>query len=540
MASLTPGLLEKLLENAGNKNVKVTGDHRSALLQVLEILPSLAGADDDDPWKSRGFFLKVSDSRHCAFVSVQDEDMDMIYSDKVQLGQFVYISGLDSGSPVPVVRGLKPVPKRRPCVGNPKDLVSGDVLGMKGNVGFGRVKDSNGLKKNGVHGLELRRLSLDSARRIWDQNPTPKCSSTGFTSGLKTSKHVNSQKKAATKNDLPLKSPIASSSPLKSKNGVPSSPRHIAKPQKKDLRSTACNNLPNCLVKVPISTKTWSDEKISWNTLNPAIHNLGKDIMHHRNVASLAAARAIEEASAAETVILCLKEFGDLCGSSQNISSGPLVEQYLDLHQNMQKAASVINSLLAALPGVSKSSVYSKNAAFWVHAAIETNLSKFILFKKPGKSDGNTDNTCHCVVLGSIKQELNSENQSPPKKQSPQNLSNSIPKVTHSLKHNSAAKTNSPKNNMYPKEAGLRETASLAEKLLLHSRQWFLKYIDNSLSNGFHFCIGEASEIACLLRQLKRVNQWLDDPNCGDKGKVEDLRKKIYRFLLAHADSAGK
>ncbi|XP_065872980.1 uncharacterized protein [Euphorbia lathyris] len=537
MASLTPGLLEKLLVNAGNKDVKVTGEHRSALLQVLEILPSLAGAGADDPWQSRGFFLKVSDSLHSAYVSVQDEDMDLIYSDKIQLGQFVYISGLDSGSPVPFVRGLKPVPKRRPCVGNPKDLVSSELLNPKGNT---RCKN-NDLKKNALEGLELRRLSLDSARRIWDQTPTPKSSSTSFNSNLRTSNNVNSRKKAASKNDPPLKPPILSISPLKSKTGV-SSPKHIAKPQKKDFRSPACTNIPSCLVKVPISTKACSEEKISWNTLPPAIHNLGKDIMHHRNVASLAAARALEEASAAESVILCLQAFGDLCGSSQNISSGPLVEQYLDLHQNMQRAATVVKSLLIALPGGPKSSFYNKNAAYWVHAAIETNLSKFILFKKPEKGEENTD-TCHCVVLGSIKEELNSENQSPPKKQSPQNhrnMSDSIPKVTSLLKNSSAAKAIHPKKDIYPKEAGLRETASLAEKLLLHSRQWFLKYMENSLSNGFQFCIGEASEISCLLRQLNRVNQWLDGLTGGDNGKVQDLRKKIYRFLLAHADSAGK
>ncbi|KAK7853954.1 hypothetical protein CFP56_034179 [Quercus suber] len=79
MASLTPGVLAKLLQHAGNKDVKVTGEHRSALLQVIEIVPSLPNDHDNDPWKSKGFFLKVSDSLHSAYVSILDNDVDLIY-----------------------------------------------------------------------------------------------------------------------------------------------------------------------------------------------------------------------------------------------------------------------------------------------------------------------------------------------------------------------------------------------------------------------------------------------------------------------------
>nr|DAD30201.1 TPA_asm: hypothetical protein HUJ06_031670 [Nelumbo nucifera] len=99
MASLTPSVLLKLLQHANNKEVKV----------VIEIVPSLVGGDD--MWQSRGFFLKVLDSLHSAYVSILDEDVDLIFSDKIQLGQFVHIVRLDSGSPIPVLRGVKPVPK---------------------------------------------------------------------------------------------------------------------------------------------------------------------------------------------------------------------------------------------------------------------------------------------------------------------------------------------------------------------------------------------------------------------------------------------
>lgn len=133
--------------------------------------------------------MRVSDSVHSAYVSVSDEDMDLISSDKVQLGQFIHVTWLDSGSPVPVLRGIKPVPNRRPCVGDPKDLISSDFLNAK-KVEI-RVKSNGKVKKfvkneqshlrrlsfgNGksVGGTESRRLSLDSARRGWDSSPQSK------------------------------------------------------------------------------------------------------------------------------------------------------------------------------------------------------------------------------------------------------------------------------------------------------------------------------------------------------------------------------
>jgi hypothetical protein len=214
MASLTPGVLSKLLEHAGNKDVKVTGEHRSALLQVIEIVPSLA----DDQWKSRGFFLKVSDSLHSAFVSVSDEnDVELIHSGKVQLGQFVYVTRLDSGSSVPVLRGLRPVPKRRPgpCVGNPTELVPCDLLPIRPTFGFSssgnvnvnakvntkakkaNAKANDTAKMLEVKGLELRRLSLDdSARKVWDQSST-RSNATAHTTSSSKSKQISTSSYSA-------------------------------------------------------------------------------------------------------------------------------------------------------------------------------------------------------------------------------------------------------------------------------------------------------------------------------------------------------
>lgn len=120
MASLTPGVLVKLLRNMGSGE-KITGEHRSTLLQVISIVPAMTGSE---LWPDGGFFLKVSDSAHSTYVSLPQEDEDLVLSDKLRLGQFIYVDRVLAGSPVPVLVGVRPVPGRSSCVvGTPKDLM---------------------------------------------------------------------------------------------------------------------------------------------------------------------------------------------------------------------------------------------------------------------------------------------------------------------------------------------------------------------------------------------------------------------------------
>ena len=129
MANLVPGVLLKLLQHM-NTDVKVAGEHRSSLLQVVSIVPALAGGE---LFPDQGFYLKVSDSSHATYVSLPDEHDDLILSDKIQLGQFIHVDRLESASPVPILRGVRPVPGRHPCVGSPEDIVATHSLGFLNN-----------------------------------------------------------------------------------------------------------------------------------------------------------------------------------------------------------------------------------------------------------------------------------------------------------------------------------------------------------------------------------------------------------------------
>ncbi|KAF2292739.1 hypothetical protein GH714_027766 [Hevea brasiliensis] len=111
MAALAPGILLKLL-NGMSTGTKPTSEHRSSLLQVTDIVP--ADLDEKNLWPKHGFYIKVSDSSHSIYVSLPSEQDDFVLSNKMQLGQFIYVDKLEPGSPVPVVKGAKPLPGRHP------------------------------------------------------------------------------------------------------------------------------------------------------------------------------------------------------------------------------------------------------------------------------------------------------------------------------------------------------------------------------------------------------------------------------------------
>ena len=129
MAALAPGILLKLL-NGMNTGTKPTSEHRSSLLQVTDIVP--ADLDEKNLWPKHGFFIKVSDSSHSIYVSLPSEQDDFVLSNKMQLGQFIYVDRLEPGSPVPVVKGAKPLPGRHPLVGTPEPLMGLREKGERG------------------------------------------------------------------------------------------------------------------------------------------------------------------------------------------------------------------------------------------------------------------------------------------------------------------------------------------------------------------------------------------------------------------------
>lgn len=124
MATLGSGVLLKLVEEMGSSG-KAWNDKKPVLLQIRSIIPLLA---EDDLWPNQGFYLNVSDSSHAMFVSLLQEQDDMVLCNQLQLGQLIFVEKLEAAHPVPVLKGIRPLPGRFPCVGNPADLFAIDKL----------------------------------------------------------------------------------------------------------------------------------------------------------------------------------------------------------------------------------------------------------------------------------------------------------------------------------------------------------------------------------------------------------------------------
>jgi hypothetical protein len=115
MTTLSSGVLLKLLDGMKSGAAKPVGEHRTAVLQVTDIVP--AELDEKELFPKHGkFYVKVSDASHSIYATLPLAQADLVLSNKLHLGQFVHVDRLDPASPVPVIVGARPLPGRHPLV----------------------------------------------------------------------------------------------------------------------------------------------------------------------------------------------------------------------------------------------------------------------------------------------------------------------------------------------------------------------------------------------------------------------------------------
>ncbi|KAF7805335.1 uncharacterized protein G2W53_037496 [Senna tora] len=717
MANLVPGVLLKLLQHM-NTDVKVAGEHRSSLLQVVSIVPALAGGD---LFPNQGFYLKVSDSSHATYVSLPDEHDDLILSDKIQLGQFVFVDRLEAASPVPILRGVRPVPGRHPCVGSPEDIVATHSLGflnnndnisserskspkrMLGNHAAGerdkvrsnfsakedqsekktapsvircksqptkaalkvdvkketltRLKSlnsrsipssptscyslpssfekfANGVKHQakikGVEKLTAKVGVVETGKAIRAATPTPSLKKLaagnpirslvqGMELGAKALrkswegnmevKNRDNSKLRATKCDP--KHEVRSSTPRKSTSSerLPSKEdskvQAITKPSKEEHKAqtstkkaiangtmegqektskqrtslgkkssdVSSTGLPGNLVKVSLNSRKVSDANVQWASLPSSLAKLGKEVMKQRDAAQMAAIEAMQEASAAESLLQCLSVYSELSNSAKEHNPQPAVEQFLSLRASLNSAWTVADSLSKTIPNGS-SPDYERNtmeealkvtsdrqklAASWVQAALATNLSSFLVFTRdpqssrlPASSNGQHQKTIlrsqPMLILENTGEDASSKLQGKTRSvANSKHMSQGTPRRAGDGLVNGQKQLAQPLQQ-WVKGDGVDEVVNLAEMLQSRSRDWFLGFVERFLDTEGDTSLSDNGQIAGMLTQLKSVNDWLDEigsnKNEGESCQIpaetiDRLRKKIYEYLLTHVESAA-
>ncbi|XP_073124894.1 uncharacterized protein [Henckelia pumila] len=512
MASLVPGVLVKLLQSI-NSNLKVRGEYRSILLQVISIVPALTGSE---LWPDHGFFIKVSDSSHSTYVSLSKDDTDLILNNKLQLGQFFYVEKMEAGTPVPTLVGVRPVPGRHPFVGNPKDLMQlmespiQDDQECETNVKLGDLVESNEKKKIVIKeekgAVASRYMQGILKQKSEDQSCAVKTNENenGVAAGKKvgTFKGKQHELKGQKRTSSPSRTspdvlaqrletdPFASkveSTPVKSqavKCSIKQENMHL-------------NSLPNS------SNKKQSSEVVSWSDLPAVLLKPGKGMLKRGNLASLVAAEAQKEATTAANLVKCLSMFADLytCASPDNP------------HLYLSKFF-VLNQLIE-----------------------------------------NSDVTIPTIDNWGIFQ-INSKMQ---EKDNPR-------KKAGSLHRRSMNKTPKPSLELtdadkleWSKGYGPKEIVEFKKILSNEAKSWFLDFLENALEIGFQgsrrekkgkenaaLLMEQNDHIALTLSQLKQANEWLDKLRSdlsSDQNElletVDRLKQKVYDCLLVHVDSAA-
>ncbi|KAF8402367.1 hypothetical protein HHK36_013322 [Tetracentron sinense] len=707
MATLVPGVLLKLLQHM-NTDVKVAGEHRSSLLQVVNIVPALAGGE---LFPNQGFYLKVSDSSHATYVSLPDEQDELILSDKLQLGQFIHVERLEAASPVPILRGVRPVPGRHPCAGSPEDLVATHSLGfLNGSAskpiekakssskglnsdpigekekckpvklnGTAKVEESNrkttaltrsrsflskpalnlvdkkesvvrskssnsrsipssptscyslptsfekfanGIKQQAkIRGLERPTAGMGLVEKAASflrasapekkvpgrnsiQNMVqgielgPKVLRKSWEGGVEIKGRENSSLRA-TKHDLkpearstsvPRRKPSTDDklsskdnkvqTPLKkvTANGALDGPDKSNKQRpsvgKKISGEVASNGFPGNLVKIIPSNKRLTDGCVSWSSLPSSLTKLGKEVLKQRDAAQTAAIEAMQEASAAESLIRCLSIYAELSSSAKEDNPQPAVEQFLSLHASLIKASLVADSLSKTIPvGSSRdceddpseealkiSLDRRKHAASWVQAALATELSSFTVFNKqptstpspastPAQNHRSSSGNQPILVLENLMKNAPTKT-----------LTKTRPVVGSKLVTPGTPRRTGDGLSMGQKPRvtpqlewvrgnGLDEAVDLAQTLRVESQDWFLGFIERFLNADVDTSVlSDNGQIASMLSQLKSVNNWLDEIGSGKEDDevprisvetIDRLRKKIYEYLLTHVEYAA-
>ncbi|KAL9237511.1 hypothetical protein vseg_012049 [Gypsophila vaccaria] len=722
MATLVPGILQKLLKHM-HTEVKVAGEHRSSLLQVVSIVPALTGGD---LFQNKGFYLKVSDSSHATYVSLPDDHVDLILSDKIQLGQYIHVERLEAASPVPILKGVRLVPGRHPCVGTPEDIVVTHSLGFL-NGSLSKSKDGKNQKsavksllgskekccapklslslkdeyldKKSLSinrsisisskprgGLLERRESLGKSKTLISSQSIPSSPTSlyslptsfekfsvevkhqakiksdratcnlGLTEkvsgklglseksvtgrgvsatpkkqplvsapkklacvthmgpmGLRRSwdgnmdiKSVDSLKPKSSKRDtissvrssVPTRNPVDGRLSAKGENKSQTSSKfskgvkdlmpvkHLtgngtvddldrsSKPINFTGRrslDTLTNGLPGNLVKVSASNRKLIDASVLWTSLPSSVTKLGKEVLKLRDSAQNAAVEALEEASAAESILRCLSKYSELSSSAKEEDPKPTVEQFLALHSSLKSILLLAESLSKRRSAVGSSpdsgeisseetlkilTEKRKQASSWITAAISSDISTFSVYT----DRLNPVNQPPVVVLESTSK-------------------NSCPKTSSKPRLPTSAKVFSlgaPRRAVVPRDVpvtqktrvppsprrewtrgnGLDDFVDLAEKLQTESQNWFLRYMERFLNADVDTTsLTDNGQIAGMLTQLKSVNDWLDEISAGpnkeddEEGEeetarvlgetIERLRKKIYEYLLTHVESAA-
>ncbi|VVA92307.1 unnamed protein product [Arabis nemorensis] len=521
MAALAPGILQKLIDGM-KTGVKPTGEHRSSLLQVTDIVP--VDLDEKNLLPKQGFVIKVSDSSHSIYVSLPSDQDDVVLSNKMQLGQFIYVDRLEPGTPVPIVKGARPIPGRHPLLGTPEPLMStrrktekeSGSRPRRGSWGQNCDISSPFVLKPALldfdqctpakHRIGSGRFgAVGASPVVMTRGRSPgggvRCSYGGGLLGkmvdLKGESPAAMMRKSCVvppTSKFPrsrsvcdretMKNSVSSVlfSPFKSSAKKSNSPPPILR-----TRSTIATaalvederDAPNSTSKMASPKHNQLDKPEKSLSLPGRLSTLSKEAIQRRETAQKIALQALREATATETVVRHLKTFANLSKSAKADCPAACFEKFLEFHSQIAETVSEITSIEAAVSS----------------SATEDGSSSLIL---------------HEIQHNSIDQEKTaSKRRTAPKQQ----------------QNHKQLRSNDENKNPAAPTSGLGNTARLAKEIEKEAANWFMEFIEKALEKGMKKCKGTADADVTKVPQsliLKLVN-WVEAEH-----SVDNTRRPVH------------
>ncbi|KFK41454.1 hypothetical protein AALP_AA2G132500 [Arabis alpina] len=448
MATLAPGILQKLIDGM-KTGIKPTREHRSSMLQVTDIVP--IDLDEKNLVPKQGFLIKVSDSSHSIYVTLPSDQDDVVLSNKMQLGQFIYVDRLEPGSPVPIIKGAKPIPGRHPLLGTPEPLMrkSEQEPGSKPRRG------SWGQNSDFTSPFVMKSVPLD----VDYSTPAKRLASGRFAASPVRRGGVRCSFGGGVLGKMEGESPAM----LRKSCVVPSSaskyPRSRSVCDREVKRNNAFLSPFKSFVEthedvVPLSTskktvsKPIKPEKSS--NLPGRLNTLSKEATQLRETAQKIALQALREATATETVVRHLKTFANLSKSAKADCPTACFEKFIEFQQQMTQTITEITFIEAA---VSDAENKSQN--------INTRTEN----QKPKEEESSI---LHEIAQNSIDQEK----------------SRSKRRIILKQQQSEVKTLRSNDENKNPACSGIGNTIRLAKEIEDEAGNWFMEFIEMALEKG--------------------------------------------------------
>ncbi|KAL1534508.1 GPI-anchored adhesin-like protein [Salvia divinorum] len=530
MISLKEGVLLKLLEEKKRKNGDSNPIPKPVLLQIRSIIPVL---EEGDLWPSRGFFLRVSDSSHALYVSLSKQQNAMVLSNKLQLGQFVYVNKLDPSDPLPLLRGVAPVPGRRPCRGTPQDINSPPLQGRRT-----APRDSGSSRRKSDGGLRPARSRSSSPTEARDGGETaailprrsPRRRSWGESEILGVTEIFDS---SAAKNEMkfPYRSASTCASPSRYDSSDDSSScvsRSSAAAGGLGKKRGNASLHSFCSV---VCDRKGAEARISWTSLPSNLVNHGKEVIRQRDAALQAAADALQEACVSERLLNSLSTMSQF-PLAEGDDLQPFMDKILNLEHDVAQTRSIMQSLNAATSPFRSQETEDitlerkRNANAWIKSAIALDLSPCLspLTTPPDPMKSGTSGRCSTRPKGCSSARRN----------------RSVDLSTDAEINPFALMSDKKEEEWGGGGGGLCTGAELAaslqdecKKVLLMNVDRYLEQVERKSSLAGY---GD-QQMAGMMYKVKMVSDWLNSSVKGDEDEAYTrARDKIYAILLKNVE----